>query len=124
METVLVQIMNRKALKLLQDLEELNLIKVLQKSPEFPVKLSEKYAGKLSSQVADELNTHITQSRNEWPNIWEKAARNRNAVHEYCCRCYTQCIGSLQKLNCSALMRHHRMHNSLRILSTTAIYWN
>ena len=68
METVLVQINNQKAYKLLQDLEDLNLIKLLQKDSGSAEKLSEKYAGKLPSSVADELQKHITQSRNEWPN--------------------------------------------------------
>ena len=67
METVVVQITNQKAYKLLQDLEELNLIKVLTKEPVQPTRLSEKYAGKLPSSVADELQSHLTQSRNEWP---------------------------------------------------------
>jgi len=29
-------------------------------------KLSEKYAGKLPSEVADELQIYVTESRNEW----------------------------------------------------------
>ena len=68
METVLVQINNHKAYKLLEDLQELNLIKLLPQKPESSGKLSEKYAGKLSPSVADELQKHITQSRNEWSN--------------------------------------------------------
>lgn len=46
METVLVQINNKKAYKLLEDLEDLNIIKVLNKNIEPKQKLSEKYAGK------------------------------------------------------------------------------
>jgi len=68
METVLLQISNIKAYKLLEDLEDLHLIKVLQRSTQPKEKLSEKYAGKLSSEVADELQNYITQSRNEWQN--------------------------------------------------------
>lgn len=66
METVLVQINNKKAYKLLEDLEDLNLIKVLKKSVQPEQKLSEKYAGKLPLDVAEELQNHVTQSRNEW----------------------------------------------------------
>jgi hypothetical protein len=29
-------------------------------------KLSEKYAGKLPSDIADELQNYVSQSRNEW----------------------------------------------------------
>lgn len=68
METVLIQINNAKAYKLLEDLEDLQLIKVLKKSTESPQKLSEKYAGKLPSEVADELQEYVNQSRNEWNN--------------------------------------------------------
>jgi hypothetical protein len=66
METVLVQINNNKAYKLLEDLEDLNILKVLKKSILPQQKLSEKYAGKLPADIADELQTFVTQSRNEW----------------------------------------------------------
>ena len=68
METVLIQINNSKAYKLLEDLEDLHIIKVLTKSNQVEEKLSEKYAEKLPSDVADELQEYITQSRNEWAN--------------------------------------------------------
>ncbi len=68
METVLVQINNIKAYRLLEDLEDLHIIKVLKKSIQPQQKLSEKYAGKLPTEVADELQNYITQSRNEWNN--------------------------------------------------------
>ena len=45
METVLVQINNSKAYKLLKDLEDLHILKVLQKSVLPQQKLSEKYKG-------------------------------------------------------------------------------
>ncbi len=68
METVLVQINNKKAYRLLEDLEDLHIIKVLKKSIQPQQKLSEKYAGKLPSDIADELQSYIAQSRNEWSN--------------------------------------------------------
>jgi hypothetical protein len=66
METVLVQINNKKAYKLLEELEDLKVITVLKKSKEPAQKLSEKYAGKLPSNIADDLQKHVTQSREEW----------------------------------------------------------
>lgn len=66
METMLIELTNRKAAKLLHDLEELNLIKVLKTDMKPDEKLSEKYAGKLPSEVADELQVYVTESRNEW----------------------------------------------------------
>ncbi|HAQ18320.1 MAG TPA: hypothetical protein DCR40_03700 [Prolixibacteraceae bacterium] len=66
METVLIQINSNKAYKLLEDLEDLNIIKVLKKSIQPQQKLSEKYAGKLPSDIADELQNFVNESRNEW----------------------------------------------------------
>jgi len=68
METILVQINNKKAYRLLEDLEDLHIIKVLKKSIQPQQKLSEKYAGKLPSDIADELQSYIAQSRDEWSN--------------------------------------------------------
>lgn len=68
METVLVQINNIKAYRLLEDLEDLHILKVLNKNIQPKQKLSEKYAGKLPSDIADELQNYVTQSRNEWNN--------------------------------------------------------
>jgi len=68
METVLVQINDDKAYKLLENLEELHILKVLKKTTEPKQKLSEKYAGKLPSDIADDLQNYVTQSRNEWNN--------------------------------------------------------
>jgi hypothetical protein len=66
METVLIQINNIKAYKLLEDLEDLQLIKVLKKNLLPEVKLSEKYAGKLPEDVAEELQNYVSKSRDEW----------------------------------------------------------
>lgn len=68
METVLIQINNIKAYRLLKDLEDLQIIKVLKKSVQPKQKLSEKYAGKLPSDMADELQKFVTQGRREWEN--------------------------------------------------------
>ena len=68
MDTVLIQINNKKAYRLMEDLEDLHLIKVLKKSVQAQQKLSEKYAGKLPSEVADELQNFVIKSRNEWNN--------------------------------------------------------
>ena len=69
MDTILVQITNNKAYRLLKDLEDLQIIKLLKNNIKPPQKLSEKYAGKLPSDVADELQNYVTQSRNEWNDL-------------------------------------------------------
>ncbi len=70
MEAVLIKINNHKSYRLLEDLEDLDIITVLKKGGEpttVPTqKLSEKYAGKLPVDVADELQDYITKSRAEW----------------------------------------------------------
>ncbi len=68
MDTILIQVTNQKALGLIHELEELHLIKVLKENVHTSQKLSEKYAGKLPGDIADELQIYVTQSRNEWNN--------------------------------------------------------
>lgn len=77
METVLLQITNNKAYKLLKDLEDLHIIKVLEKhkksssrtkSSHGLKRLSKKYAGKLPADIADQLQEYVSQSRSEWNN--------------------------------------------------------
>ena len=66
METMLIELTNEKAAKLLYELEELHLIKVLQKSRQAKEKLSTKYAGSLPGDVADEIQNYVAESRGEW----------------------------------------------------------
>lgn len=67
-ETVLVQIKNKKAYNLLKNLESLQVIKILKREEQPGQKLSEKYAGKLPQDIADELQSYVTKSRSEWYN--------------------------------------------------------
>jgi hypothetical protein len=68
METILLQINNNKAYKLIEDLEALNIVKVLKKSAEPKEKLSKKFAGSLnlSDEEYNNFQDSITQSRSEW----------------------------------------------------------
>lgn len=68
--TMLIQITNQKALRLLHELEELHLIKVLKENiAPAKNKLSEKYKGIISKEQGKNLQEHIKQMRNEWNNI-------------------------------------------------------
>ncbi len=71
MDTIKVQLLNLKALPLLKQLEELNLIKLMDDSNPLvsSQKLSEQFRGKLSSKTVDALQKYVTQSRNEWDRI-------------------------------------------------------
>jgi DNA-binding PadR family transcriptional regulator len=70
METLQVQINNPGVYRLLEDLEALHFISVKREGDgaRQPQKISEKYAGKLPSAIADELQQYVTKSRNEWEN--------------------------------------------------------
>jgi hypothetical protein len=68
--TMLIQVTNQKALRLLHELEELHIIKVLKKNLVIEKnKLSDKFRGFISEQEGQELDNHINQMRNEWNNI-------------------------------------------------------
>jgi len=66
METVLVQLNDPKAYKLLEDLETLNVLKIINRDSSYSKILSEKYKGKLPNEVAEELQEYILKSRSEW----------------------------------------------------------
>lgn len=68
--TMLIQLTNQKAIGLLHELEELNLIKVLKENIVPPkTKLSEKYKGVFSKEDAQNFNQHTQAMRKEWDNI-------------------------------------------------------
>lgn len=68
METLLIQPTTPKTMKLLEELEQLNLLRVLKKIRSDDTKLSEKYAWKLPTEIAEDLQKHIQKSRDEWDN--------------------------------------------------------
>jgi len=63
---MVIQIIDEKAEQILYNLEELQLIRILSNPVQTKQKLSEKYAGKLPSQVSEDLQKYISQSRSEW----------------------------------------------------------
>lgn len=72
MDTMLIELTNKKAARLLRELEELHLIKVLKENKltgSSKNKLSDKYKGIISKKEGQELNQHIKQMRSEWNNI-------------------------------------------------------
>lgn len=68
METLLIQINDPEAYKLLKKLEQRQLIRVMKKNSPAEGRLSEKYAGKLSKETADRLQKKVSKSREEWQN--------------------------------------------------------
>ncbi len=67
METVTVELKNKKALKLLEELEELDIIKLHKTEDKKPTQdKASKYWGFMSKQNADALLKHTEEGRNEW----------------------------------------------------------
>ncbi|MBK9247784.1 MAG: hypothetical protein IPM69_06615 [Ignavibacteria bacterium] len=68
--TMLIQVTNQKAIGLLHELEELQLIKVLEEYvASGTTKLSDKYKGIITKEQGQNLNEHIQQIRSEWNTI-------------------------------------------------------
>jgi CTP-dependent riboflavin kinase len=67
MDTLLIQLTNQKAAKLIQDLEDLQIIKVLSKGSS-QEKLSDKFRGSLNltDQEYNDIQHQLTDMRNEW----------------------------------------------------------
>ena len=78
MDTMLIELTDQKAAGLLNELAELNLIKIFRGGYREPslwedkpvkTKLSDKYRGFLTREDGQLLNNHINQMRNEWNNF-------------------------------------------------------
>ena len=68
MQTVTIKINNAHALKLLEELEALNLIEVIKRTvaKEKKAKLSDKLWGSISTEEADTMRKELIEMRNEW----------------------------------------------------------
>jgi hypothetical protein len=67
MRIVTIEIKNDIALALLNNLERMNILRVIEgKATKAKQKLSERFAGCLSAERAEELQKELTQIRNEW----------------------------------------------------------
>lgn len=67
MKTVTVEIKNDIALTFLHNLESMHVLRVIEdKTTKAKQKLSERFAGCLSKERAEELQKELTQMRNEW----------------------------------------------------------
>lgn len=65
MKLITVELLNENALKLLQQLEKLNILRlVLPQTKKEPIK--RKWAGSISKETAQKMLESTDQSRNEW----------------------------------------------------------
>ena len=72
MDTILLQIKNDKAYQLIENLEALNIVKVLKKGKNTSSNANKatpkpsEYAGRISKKTATLMIADLDQSRNEW----------------------------------------------------------
>ena len=71
MQTLTIEVNSAKALKLLEDLEELDLIKVIKKSvtKDKGKKLSTRLAGSITGDEAKKMHQELKQMRDEWERV-------------------------------------------------------
>lgn len=65
MQTITVELLNENALPLLQQLEQLNILRVVVDEKKMD-KPKRQWAGSISKVTADKMLQYIDQSRNEW----------------------------------------------------------
>ena len=65
MQIITVELLNNKALALLKELEQLNILRVLV-TKEQGGKPKRKWAGTISKETAQQMLKHTNQSRKEW----------------------------------------------------------
>ena len=70
MQIVTVEVDNQDGFHLLQELEKLNVLRIIKENVlENTTKLSDKYKGVFSKQDAESFNQHTQTARKEWDNI-------------------------------------------------------
>ena len=68
-ETISIELTHSKAMQLLQDLEAMNIIRLITNKPVPSQKLSDKYRGVLTKEDGENLKGHIQKMRDEWSDI-------------------------------------------------------
>lgn len=68
MEILTIELKQAKSMALLEDLEALDIIKIIRKKtpPKPPMKLSDMFAGSISIEEGERLKKHSQQIRDEW----------------------------------------------------------
>lgn len=66
MQTLIVDIINNKALRLLQDMELLQLIHVRREKQQTAIDWAAKYKGAMTKQPLTEVDGQLNELRNEW----------------------------------------------------------
>ena len=65
MQTIIVELLNKDALALLQQLEQLNILRLVES--DLPASIpKQKWAGRLSKETGKNMLAQLDQSRREW----------------------------------------------------------
>lgn len=69
-DTIIIKITNKKAIKLLHDMEDLDLIKLIKSDAKDALpKLSEKYKNVFTKDDSKSFDKHVESMRKEWKSI-------------------------------------------------------
>ena len=66
MQIITVELLNDNALPLLQQLEQLNILRLVDAKQEENDRPRRQWAGSISEETADKMLQHLDQSRDEW----------------------------------------------------------
>jgi hypothetical protein len=67
MQTLLVEVKSQTGLKILQDLEQANIIRLIPAEKDnMPQKLSARLRGSISKETTHQMQTELEQMRKEW----------------------------------------------------------
>lgn len=66
MQIITVELINDNALTLLQQLEQLNILRLVAAKQQPAEQSKRKWAGSISKETANKMLQYIEQSRNEW----------------------------------------------------------
>ena len=69
MNTMLIQLTNKKAARFIHEMEDLELIKVLKEEKSIKTRISQKFRGILTKEKGRDLQEHIKKMRSDWQSI-------------------------------------------------------
>jgi len=65
MTRVMIEVRSEEGMKLLENLQNLQIIRVLS-LPKEPIRVDESWVGSISKETADKWLAHVEESKNEW----------------------------------------------------------
>ncbi|MCO6485968.1 MAG: hypothetical protein J5I41_09375 [Saprospiraceae bacterium] len=66
MQTITIELLNEHALKLLQQLERLNILRLVVAKKKSSQQPKRQWAGSISKETAKRMLSNVEESRNEW----------------------------------------------------------